>query len=66
MTENAHLQSRVQEVDESQQQLQSSEREKQTIRLQLEAELTMAEETIRRDQQQIQEMRQLVSLVCGV
>ena len=48
MTENAHLQSRVQEVDELQ--LQSSEREKQTIRLQLEAELTRAEETIRREQ----------------
>ena len=47
-------------------QLQSSEREKQTIGQQLEAELTRAEETIRREQQQIQEMRQQVSLVCGV
>ena len=45
-------------------QLQSSEREKQTIRQQLQAELTRAEETIRREQQQIQEMRQRVSLVC--
>ena len=65
MTENADLQSRVQEVQ------QSSERE--TVRQQLtaelrrkEAELTRAEETIRRKQQQIQEMRQQVSLVCGV
>ena len=31
-----------------------------------EAQLTRAEETIRREQQQIQEMRQRVSLVCGV
>ena len=31
-----------------------------------EAELTRAEETIRREQQQIQEMRQRVSLVCQV
>ena len=62
MTENADLQSRVQEVDELQQQLQSSEREKHTIRQQL----TRAEETIRREQQQNQEMRQQVSLVCGV
>ena len=61
MTENAHLQSRVQVVDELQQQLQSSEREKQTMRQQL----TRAEETIRREQQQIQETRQQVSLVCG-
>ena len=48
-------------------QLQSSEREKQTVRQQLtrkEAELTRAEETIRREQQQNQEMRQRVSLVC--
>ena len=31
-----------------------------------EAELTRAEETIRREQQQIQEMRQRVSLVCPI
>ena len=60
VTENAALQSRVQEVSElQQQQLQSSEREKQTIR-QLTAELTRAEETIRREQQQ----RQQVSVMC--
>ena len=56
----------VQEVSELQQQLQSSEREKEMFRQQLmrkEAELTRAEETIRREQQQIQEMRQQVSLV---
>ena len=54
----------VQEV--IQQQLQSSEREKQMYRQQLtrkEAKLTRAEEIIRREQQQIQEMRQQVSLV---
>ena len=62
VTENAHLQSCVQEVNELRQQLQSSEREKYTIRQQL----TRAEETIRREQQQIQELRQQVSLVCGV
>ena len=50
------LQSRVQEVTELQQQLQSSEREKQTIRQQLMAELTRAEETIRREQQQRQQV----------
>ena len=44
-------------------QLEASEREKQTIKQQLQAELTRAEETIRREQQQIQEMRQRVSLV---
>ena len=64
MTENAALQSRVQEVTELQQQLlQSSEREKQTISQQLtakEVELTRAEETIRREQQQ----RQQVGLMC--
>ena len=46
------------------QSLQSSEREKQTVRQQLtlkEAELARAEETIRREQQQIQEMRQQMS-----
>ena len=50
----------VQEVTELRQQLQSSEREKEMFRRQLtrkEAELTRAEETIRREQQQ---MRQLV------
>ena len=47
-----------QENAELRQQLQSSEREK-TLK---EAELTRAEETIRREQQQIQEMRQRVSL----
>ena len=53
VTENADLQ----------QQLQSSEREREAVRHQLtrEAELTRAEETIRREQQQIQ---QLVSLLC--
>ena len=54
VTENADLQ----------QQLQSSERVRETVRHQLtrkEAELTRAEETIRREQQQIQ---QLVSLLC--
>ena len=45
-------------------QLQSSEREKQTVRQQLQAELTRAEECIRREKQQIQEMGQRVSLVC--
>ena len=56
----------LQEVLELQQQLQSSEREKEVFRQQLmkrEAELTRAEETIRREQQQIQEKRQQVSLV---
>ena len=51
VTENADLQ----------QQLQSSEREREAVRHQLtrkEAELTRAEETIRREQQQ------LVSLLC--
>ena len=59
VTENAALQSRVQEVTElQQQQLQSSEREKQTIRQQLTAELT-------REQQQTQGMRQQVRIsVC--
>ena len=51
----------VQEVAELQQQLQSSEREKEMYRQQLmrkEAKLTRAEETIRREQQQIWEMQQ--------
>ena len=52
--------SSVQEVAELQQQLQSSEREKDMYRQQL----TTTEETIRREQQQIQEMRQQVSRVC--
>ena len=57
VTENAALQSRVQEVTElQQQQLQSSEREKQTIRQQLTAELTRAA------QQQIHEMRERVRI----
>ena len=57
----------MQEVTEIQQQLQSSEREKQTIRQQLTAELTLAGETIRREQQQTQEMRQQVRIsVCVV
>ena len=54
VTENADLQ----------QQLQSSEREREAVRHKLtrkEAELTMEEETIRREQQQIQK---LVSLLC--
>ena len=50
----------MQEVSELQQQLQSSEREKQTIRQQL----TRAGETIRREQQQTQEMRQQVEGMC--
>ena len=36
------------------------------MRQQLEAELTRAEETIRREQQQIHEMRKQVTLVYGV
>ena len=54
VTENAELQ----------QQLQSSEGEKQMVRQQLmrkEAELTRADETIRREQQQIQEMVSLMA-----
>ena len=54
----------VQEVAGLQEQLQSSEREKEMFRQQLmrkEAELTRAEETIRRKQQKNQEMRQQVS-----
>ena len=55
----------LQENAELRQQLQSSEREKQTVReqwMRKEAELTRAEETIRREQQQIQEIGQQVSL----
>ena len=61
------LQSRVQEVRELQQQLQSSEREKQTIRQQLttkEAELNRAEETIRRDRQQMQQRVSVCISLC--
>ena len=57
------LQDMVTENADLQQQLQSSEREREAVRQQLtrkEAELTRAEETIRREQQQIQ---QLVSLL---
>ena len=50
------LQSRRRENADLQQQLQSSEREREAVRQQL----TRAEETIRREQQQIQ---QLVSLL---
>ena len=60
VTKNAALQSRVQEFTEILQQLQSSERDKQTIRQQLTAELTRAEETIRREQQQ----KLQVSVMC--
>ncbi|CAI8027776.1 Calcium/calmodulin-regulated receptor-like kinase 2 [Geodia barretti] len=69
VTENAHLQSRVQakdrELTDRDREIawkdEESEREKQTLRQELtrkEAEVTRAEETIRREQQQIQEMRQ--------
>ena len=54
----------VTENVELQQQLQSSEGEKQIVQQQLmrkEAELTRAEETIRREQQQIQEMVSLMA-----
>ena len=54
------MQSYVKEITE----LQSSQRENQTLKQQLtnrEAELTRAEETISRQEQQIQEMRQRVS-----
>ena len=49
----------MQEVVELQQQLQLTEGEKCTVQQQLmrkEAELTWSEETIRREQQQVQEM----------
>ena len=55
VTENADLQ----------QQLQSSEREREAVRQQLtrkEAELMRAEETNRREQQQIQQLRQQVCM----
>ncbi|CAI8032142.1 E3 ubiquitin-protein ligase TRIM71, partial [Geodia barretti] len=62
VTEDAHLQSRVQAKDrEIAQKDEESEREKQALRQELrrkEAEVARAEETIRREQQQIQEMRQ--------
>ena len=55
----------VQVNSELRQQLQSSEREEQTAREQLnrkEAELTRAEETIKREQQLTQQMKRQVSL----
>ncbi|CAI8046041.1 Probable LRR receptor-like serine/threonine-protein kinase RFK1, partial [Geodia barretti] len=75
VTENAHLQSRVQAKErEIARKDEESEREKQALRQELtrkeaeltrkEAEVARAEETIRREQQQIQEMRQRVSVVC--
>ena len=57
----------MQEVTElQQQQLQASEREKQTIRQQLMAELTKfrAEETIIREQQQRQQVSQYICDAC--
>ena len=57
----------MQEVAELQQQLQSSEREKETVRQQLirkEAELTRAEETIRRHQQQVSPVCEAQCSVC--
>ena len=45
-------------------QLQSSEREKHTVRQQLMRKVAELTRAIRREQQQIQEMRQRVSLVC--
>ena len=57
----------MQEVSELQQQLQSSEREKQTIRQQLttkEAELNRAEETIRRDRQEMQQRVSVCISLC--
>ena len=57
----------MQEVSELQQQLQSSEREKQTIRQQLttkEAELNRAEETIMRDRQQMQQRVSVCISLC--
>ena len=54
----------MQEVSELQQQLQSSEREKQTIRQQLTAELTRAEETIRRDRQEMQQRVSVCISLC--
>ena len=52
----------AQENSELRQQLQSSEREDQTARERREAELTRAEETIRREQQLTQQMKRQVSL----
>ena len=54
------LQLYVQENTELQQRLQSSEKEKQILRQQLTAELTRAEETVRREQQQKEEVIQEV------
>ena len=59
----------IQEVGELQQQLQSNEREKEILRLQLtrkEAELTRAEETIRREQQQVQQQVSDCVVTCKV
>ena len=56
----------VQDNAELRQQLQSSEREKREQLMRRDVELTRAEETIRREQQQIQEMRQRVSQVWEV
>ena len=56
----------VQEVAELQQQLQSNEREKEMFRQQLtrkETELTRAEETIRREQQQMRQHVYTYSIV---
>ena len=63
------VQSHVQEIAELQQQLLSSEKEKQTFRQQLmikDAELTRVQETIGREQQQMAEMRQQVYSDCVV
>ena len=50
------LQLRVQENTELHQQLQSSEKEKQILSQRLTAELTRSEETVKREQQQQQEV----------
>ena len=63
------LQDMVTENADLQQQLQSSEREREAVRQQLtrkEAELTRAEETIRREQQQIQQLVSLLLLLHAV
>ena len=59
----------VTETAKLQQQLQSSEREKMMYRQQLtrkEAELTRAEETIRREQQQMQQQVSNCVVTCSV
>ncbi|CAI8007934.1 hypothetical protein GBAR_LOCUS5494 [Geodia barretti] len=58
VTENAHLQSRVQAKDTELAAAQQQLRHNETELTRKEAEVTRAEETIRREQQQIQEMRQ--------